>query len=65
MRLNQACVIPGRGCMFGVVGRTVSGLPAWVTVRKSVVSRSPLESGTVAGESPVGETGGGASGYPK
>ena len=22
MRLNRACVIPGRGCMYGVVGHT-------------------------------------------
>ena len=55
MRLNQACVIPGRGCMFGVVGRVLTGLPAGRTVRKSMVSRSSLESGTVDGESPVGE----------
>ena len=56
MRLNRARVIPGRGCVFGVVGRVLSGLPARRTVRKSAASRSSLESGTVDGESPVGES---------
>ncbi len=55
MRLNQACVIPGRGCMFGVVGRVLTGLPAGRTVRKSMVSRSGLERPVVEGESPVDE----------
>ena len=55
MRLNRGRVIPGRGCVDGVVGRVLTGLPAGRTVRKSMVSRSSLESGTVDGESPVGE----------
>jgi hypothetical protein len=55
MRLNRARVIPGRGCVFGVVGHAVPVLPCWTTVRKLVVSRSSLESGAVDGESPVGE----------
>ena len=48
-------VIPGRGCVFGVVGFVVSGLPAWAVVRKDRVSRSGLGWSAVAGESPVGE----------
>ena len=54
-RLNRACVIPGRGCVCGVVGHALIALPCGRTVRKPVVSRSSLESGTVDGESPVGE----------
>ena len=54
-RLNRGRVIPGRGCVGGVVGHAVFGLPAVATVRKLVVSRSPLESGAVDGDSPVGE----------
>ena len=56
MRLNRACVIPGRGCVFGVVGCVWTGLPAGRAVRKSWVSRSALESAAVDGESPVGES---------
>jgi hypothetical protein len=56
MRLNRARVIPGRGCVFGVVGRVWVGLPAGRAVRKSWVSRSALGSVTVDGESPVGES---------
>lgn len=55
MRLNRARVIPGRGCVCGVVGHVLVTLPCDRTVRKFVVSRSSLESGTVDGESPVGE----------
>ena len=55
MRLNRGRVIPGRGCVCGVVGHVLIGLPAGCTVRKLGVSRSSLESGTVDGESPVGE----------
>src|SRR6476469_9041749 len=56
MRLNRGRVIPGRGCVCGVVGRVWTGLPPGRTVRKSDVSRSSLECGTVDGESPVGES---------
>ena len=56
MRLNHARVIPGRGCVCGVVGYVWTGLPSGRTVRKSGVSRSSLESGTVDGDSPVGES---------
>src|SRR5215211_1320477 len=55
MRLNRLRVIPGRGCVGGVVGCVWTGLPAGRAVRKSDVSRSPLECGTGDGESPVGE----------
>ena len=55
MRLNRACVIPGRGCVCGVVGRVLIGLLTGRAVRKPGVSRSPLGCGTVDGESPVGE----------
>ena len=48
-------VIPGRGCVCGVVGRVFSGLPAWAAVRNVCVSRSGLGWSAVDGESPVGE----------
>lgn len=48
-------VIPGGGCVCGVVGRFFSGPPAWATVRKVCVSRSGLGWPAVEGESPVGE----------
>ena len=48
-------VIPGRGCVCGVVGFIVSDLPVWATVRKDRVSRSGLGWSAVAGESPVDE----------
>ena len=54
-RLNRGRVIPGRGCVGGVVGRVWTGLPPGRAVRKPEVSRSSLECGTVDGESPVGE----------
>jgi hypothetical protein len=53
--LNCAYVIPGRGCVCGVVGRVFPGLPAWAAVRKECVSRSGLGWPAVDGESPVGE----------
>ena len=48
-------VIPGRGCVFGVVGRVFSSLPAGASVRKERVNRSGLGWPAVDGESPVGE----------
>ena len=48
-------VIPGRGCVCGVVGYVFSDLPVWATVRKVRVSRSGLGWSAVAGESPVDE----------
>ncbi len=56
MRLNRARVIPGRGCVFGVVGSVRTGLSPGRTVIKSGVSRGLLESSTVDGDSPVGES---------
>ena len=55
MGLNRMCVIPGRGCVFGVVGPVFSDLPVWAAVRKECVSRSGLGWSAVVGESPVGE----------
>ena len=52
--LNRVHVIPGGGCVCGVVGPFVSGLPAWAEVQHRV-SRSGLERPAVEGESPVGE----------
>lgn len=48
-------VIPGRGCVCGVVGSISSDLPVWAAVRKDGVSRSGLGWSAVAGESPVDE----------
>ena len=56
MRLNRACVIPVRGCVCGVVGCVWTGLPTGRAVRKPWVSRAALESATVDGDSPVGES---------
>ena len=53
--LNRAHVIPGGGCVCGVVGRFFSGPPAWPGVINRGVSRSGLGWSAVAGESPVGE----------
>ena len=53
--LNRPHVIPGRGCVVGVVGGVFSGLPAGATVRKDRVSRSGLGWPAVDGESPVDE----------
>ena len=55
-RLNRLRVIPVRGCVVGVVGRPFVDLTVDGGVRKSGVSRSSLESGTVGGDSPVGES---------
>ena len=48
-------VIPGRGCVCGVVGLVFLDLPVWAAVRKECVSRSGLGWSAVVGESPVGE----------
>ena len=53
--LNRAHVIPGRGCVCGVVGYVFFSLPAGASVRKDRVSRSGLGWSAVAGESPVDE----------
>ena len=48
-------VIPGRGCVWRVVGFALSILPDRPTVRNHGVSRSGLERPVVEGENPVGE----------
>ena len=48
-------VIPGRGCVCGVVGFVFSDLPVWATVIKVGVSRSGLGWSVVEGENPVDE----------
>ena len=53
--LNRVHVIPGGGCVCGVVGRVFPDLPVRATVRKDRVSRSGLGWSAVAGESPVDE----------
>ena len=53
--LNRVHVIPGGGCVCGVVGRFFSGPPARAGVRNRGVSRSGLGWSAGAGESPVGE----------
>ena len=65
MRLNRWRVIPGRGCVGGVVGVKWSGLPAGRAVIKTGVSRTELEKPAVVGDSPVGEnTGSALLGFP-
>ena len=48
-------VIPGGGCVCGVVGSAFSSPPWWAAVRKDCVNRSGLGWSAVVGESPVGE----------
>ncbi len=60
MRLNRWRVIPGRGCVGGVVGAKWPGLPAGRVVIKTGVSRTELERPAVVGDSPVGENTGSA-----
>jgi hypothetical protein len=53
--LNRMHVIPGGGCVCGVVGRFVLGPPAWPGVINRGVSRSGLGWSAAEGESPVDE----------
>ena len=48
-------VIPGGGCVCGVVGSVFFGPPIGAAVRKDRVNRNDLGWSAVAGESPVGE----------
>lgn len=48
-------VIPGGGCVCGVVGRFFSAPPCWAAVIKVCVNRRVLGWPAVEGESPVGE----------
>jgi hypothetical protein len=54
--LNRAHVIPGGGCVCGVVGSVFSSPPIGAAVIKRCVSRSGLGWSAVDGESPVGES---------
>ena len=53
--LNRVHVIPGGGCVRGVVGRFFLSPPTGAGVKNRGVSRSGLGWPTVEGESPVGE----------
>lgn len=65
MRLNLHRVIAGRRCGVGVVGVLFLPLPGWSTVRNLTRGRSPLESGAVAGDSPVDDSVRLCSAFPK
>ena len=53
--LNRVHVIPGGGCVRGVVGLVFLSPPRGAAVIKQCVSRSGLGWSAVDGESPVGE----------
>ena len=53
--LNRVHVIPGGGCVCGVVGRFFSHPPMRAAVRKQCVSSSGLGWSAGEGESPVDE----------
>ena len=53
--LNRAHVIPGGGCVCGVVGSVFFWPPSGAAVIKQCVSRSGLGWPAVVGESPVTE----------
>jgi hypothetical protein len=55
MRLNRVHVIPGRGCVCGVVGSSFLILPDQAEVRNQVVSRNGLERPVIEGDNPVDE----------
>ena len=63
--LNRVHVIPGGGCVRGVVGPVVFGPPTGAAVRKACVSRSGLGWSVVEGESPVRESHRPPSGVPE
>lgn len=65
MRPNLDCVIAGRRCSRGVVGVLLPSLPGWRTVRNLRRGRRPLESGAVAGDSPVDDSVRLCSAFPK
>ncbi len=56
MRLNRHGVRPGRGCRGGVVGVSLTGLPAGRRVRNRMGSRRTCERSGVEGKTPVDET---------
>lgn len=55
MRLNRACVIPGRGCVCGVVGFGRMCSAGHVPLNM-LVSGSGVETPAVEGDSPVRES---------
>jgi hypothetical protein len=55
MRLNRVHVIPGRGCVCGVVGSSFLILPDQARVRNRCVSQSGLERPVIEGDNPVDE----------
>ena len=48
-------VIPGRGCVYGVVGVSLTGLPAGRRVRNRMGRRRACERPGVEGKTPVAE----------
>ena len=55
MRLNRSRVIPGRGCVGGVVGVCFFSLPAGGRVRNRMGRRRACERPGVEGKTPVAE----------
>ena len=55
MRLNRARVIPGRGCVFGVVGPFGQFCRTGGELESVVVSGRPQERAGVEGDTPVRE----------
>lgn len=55
MRPNRMRVIPGRGCVYGVVGVGFHGLPAVRRVRNRMDRRRTCERSGVEGKTPVAE----------
>jgi hypothetical protein len=53
MRLNRVCVIPGRGCIRGVVGPLGQFCRTGNESENAVVRGMRLESVSVEGETPV------------
>jgi hypothetical protein len=53
MRLNRVCVIPGRGCIRGVVGPLGQFCRTGNESENTVVRGMRLESVSVEGETPV------------
>ena len=65
MRLNRGRVIPGRGCVDGVVGPTHQFCRTGRESENDVVSGSALEQRAVEGESPVRENLSSLGGVPE
>jgi hypothetical protein len=65
MRLNHVCVIPGRGCIRGVVGPIGRYCRAFKESENTVVRGIRLESVSVEGETPVLENSVSPYGVPK